>query len=76
MRLEALWRAFEHLRRDPALGMSVWLRDHADHHLPILMSNFGPFRRSEDKVDDGAPLPYFAPPKGLFIDVRSAALPD
>lgn len=44
VRLEALWRAWEHLRHDPALGMSVWLRDHLDHHLPILLDVTGPFR--------------------------------
>lgn len=44
VRLEALWRSWEHLRLDPALGMSVWLRDHLDHHLPVLLEPTGPFR--------------------------------
>jgi hypothetical protein len=44
-RLDALWRAWEHLRRDPALGPSTWWRDHADHHMPLLLSQEGPFRR-------------------------------
>ncbi|WP_216666160.1 DUF4913 domain-containing protein [Actinomyces faecalis] len=26
-------RSWEHPRQDPATGMSVWLRDHADHHM-------------------------------------------
>ena len=43
IRLEALWRAWEHLRQDPATGMSVWWRDHADHHMPALMAPDGPF---------------------------------
>ena len=43
IRLEALWRAWEHLRLDPTTGTSVWLRDHADHHMPILMDPDGPF---------------------------------
>lgn len=43
-RLDALWRAFEHLRLDPALGMSVWWRDHADHHLAVLMDPDGPLK--------------------------------
>ena len=43
-RLEALWRAWEHLRMDPSTGISVWLRDHADHHLGVLMSATGPER--------------------------------
>lgn len=44
VRLEALWRSWEHLRLEPSLGMSVWLRDHLDHHLPILLAVHGPFR--------------------------------
>jgi uncharacterized protein DUF4913 len=32
-RLDALWRAWEHLRLDAATGLSVWFRDHADHHM-------------------------------------------
>lgn len=70
MRLEALWRSWEHLRLDPATGMSVWLRDHADHHLAVLMDPEGPWRRAEDSSEAEAPLPYSAPPEGLFLDVR------
>lgn len=65
-RLEALWRAFEHLRRDPALGMSVWWRDHADHHMPILLSKFGPFGASKDANERGEPLPHTPPPAGIY----------
>ncbi|MET3976572.1 hypothetical protein ABIE39_002880 [Cellulosimicrobium sp. 4261] len=44
IRLEALWRAWEHLHQDPATGMSVWWRDHADHHMAILLDpQNGPF---------------------------------
>ncbi len=43
-RLESLWRAWEHLRLDPATGMSIWWRDHADHHMPALLSPDGPFK--------------------------------
>ena len=47
-RLEAMWRAWEHLRRDASTGTSVWLRDHADHHLGVLMSPTGPWALSKD----------------------------
>lgn len=75
IRLEALWRAWEHLRLDPATGMSIWWRDHADHHMPILMDPDGPFAGADANADanrspKGAPLPYLQPPKGLFLDVR------
>lgn len=75
IRLEALWRAWEHLRTDPATGMSVWWRDHADHHMPELMDPDGPFAAAdgdaeENRCSRGDPLPYVAPPAGLFPDVR------
>lgn len=76
IRLEALWRAWEHLRQDPATGMSVWWRDHADHHMAILMDPDGPFSEATEgdanMCKRGAPLPYVAPPAGLFPDVRLA----
>src|SRR5690606_35796777 len=73
IRLEALWRAWEHLRRDPATGMSVWWRDHADHHMAVLMSPEGPFAEAEGDLNQnkaGEPLPYIAPPEGMFPDIR------
>lgn len=50
-RLEALWRAWEHLRLDGTTGMSVWWRDHADHRMGILLSADGPFKGCSP--DDG-----------------------
>ena len=69
-RIDALWRAWEHLRLDGATGSSTWWIEHADHHLPILMSPEGPFAKSEDANKPGEPLPYTAPPEGFFPDVR------
>ncbi|MEU5774598.1 DUF4913 domain-containing protein [Streptomyces venezuelae] len=42
-RLTALWRAFEYLSSDPALGMSNWWLHHADPHLAVLLDPHGPF---------------------------------
>lgn len=74
IRLEALWRAWEHLRLDPSTGVSVWLRDHADHHMAVLMAPDGPFAEarndSRSHTSKNDPLPYVAPPEGLFPDVR------
>lgn len=70
MRLEALWRAWEHLRLDPATGMSVWWRDHADHHMRVLMADDGPFHGSKDAIEYGKPLTHVEPPEGLFVDER------
>lgn len=74
IRLEALWRAWEHLRQEPTTGMSVWWRDHADHHMAALMDSDGPFAGAEDSCKRGEPLPYLAPPPGMFPDVREPAV--
>jgi hypothetical protein len=70
-RLDALWRTWEHFRNDGAIGMSIWWRDHADHHMGVLLSLAGPFARTSGTTDFGDPLPYTAPPPGLYPDVRS-----
>ena len=71
IRLDAIWRAWEALRLDPATGMSVWVKDHADYHLAVLMSPTGPFRNSEDTAKITEPLPYEPPPAGLFVAPQS-----
>ena len=69
-RLEALWRAWEHLRHEPALGASTWWRDHADPHMAALTDpDHGPWKHcSPDKghSDRLQPLPAEACPAGLF----------
>jgi len=57
IRLEALWRSWEHLRLDAALGMSVWLREHADHHMTVLLSSNGPLKGCTPKQHSERPLP-------------------
>lgn len=72
-RLEALWRAWEHLRiaEDPT-AMSLWWRDHADHHLTILLEGARtPFKQCSAEPDHGhrddlPPLPVEAAPPGWF----------
>lgn len=66
VRIESLWRAWEFLRLDAATGTSVWFRDHADHHMAVLMNPDGPFSGSEEKTKRGEPLPHEEPPEGLF----------
>jgi hypothetical protein len=68
-RLEALWRAWEHLRLDPATGMSVWWRDHADHQMAALLAPDGPFKgcgTGRGHQPRSSPLPVSAAPPGLF----------
>ena len=69
---QSLIRSLGFLRRDPATGMSVWWRDHADHHMGVLMDPQGPFAAAdamatENQTSKGEPLPYEAPPEGLFL---------
>lgn len=44
LRLDALWNSWEYCRLDQSLGMSSWLRDHADYHLGPLLDPDGTFR--------------------------------
>lgn len=72
MRLEALWRSWEHLRLDPGTGMSVWWRDHADHHMPLLIAPGGPFDgiegidAPENTSKKQQPLAHIDAPAWLF----------
>ena len=74
-RLDALWRAWEHLRLDPDTGMSVWFRDHADHHMAVLLDSEGPFKRCSPIKGHRAldELPLEPPPEGLFVPMLWAA---
>ncbi|MGO9957762.1 MAG: DUF4913 domain-containing protein [Solirubrobacteraceae bacterium] len=75
-RLEALWRAWEALRLDPGTGLSVWWRDHADHHLAALLDADGPFKACGDGHLDDNPemLPHTPPPPDLFAEEPVGAL--
>lgn len=55
-RIEALWRTWEYLRLDPTTGLSVWWKDHADHHMAYLFSPEGTFRDCSP-TDGHQPLP-------------------
>ncbi|MGW0179408.1 DUF4913 domain-containing protein [Nocardia sp. NPDC003345] len=70
-RLEALWRAWEHLRQDGRTGMSIWFLEHADRHMEVLLDPKGPFKYCSVRhghKDMLIPLPVGKPPEGLFSD--------
>ncbi len=46
-RLEALWRSWESLRLEPALGMATWLTHHLDPQLTALLSRSGTFAQCQ-----------------------------
>lgn len=69
LRLEALWLAWEQSRLEGGAGMSCWLRDHADYHLPVLLDPDAAFRgcspeRGHQPRGRGA-VTWQAPPAGL-----------
>lgn len=70
-RIAALWRAWEHLRLDPATGMSIWWKEHADHHMRVLLHPQGPFYSCDMKEHREPELlePKKAP-DGWFQDLR------
>lgn len=65
-RLEAMWRAWEHLRLDPATGTSTWLLAHGDPHMRVLLAKDGPFALSEDSNRPGEALPFQPAPPALL----------
>lgn len=71
-RLEALWRAWESLRQDGTVGMSVWWRDHADYHLRLLLDGReGPFTRCRgEHGGENPPLAVEEPPEEWFGAAR------
>lgn len=74
-RVEALWRAWEHLRLDTTTGMSVWWKDHADVHMAVLLSQKGPFHRCDpDRHRTPEPLPCKMAPEGWFE--KASEIPD
>jgi len=79
-RLEALWRAWEHHRLDPALGMGIWWKDYADPTMAALLNPGGPFtacraNRHHDR-DPLPPLPHQPAPAVLFPDLRVRPEPE
>ena len=71
IRVEAIWRAWEHLRLEPALGISTWWLNHADPHMRVLMDKGGPFKKCafdghKTPVRDRTALPHTTPEAGIF----------
>ena len=71
IRMEAIWRAWEHLRLEPALGVSTWWLNHADPHMRILMDKEGPFKKCaydghKTPAPDRTALPHKTPEAGIF----------
>ena len=44
LRLDALWKSWEFMRRKPGTGIAVWMRDYCDYHMGALMREQGTFK--------------------------------
>jgi hypothetical protein len=53
--------------------MSMRWRDHADHHMGVLLSPAGSFARSFGTTDPGDLLPRTSTSRGQYVDVRTIA---
>ncbi|WP_425490235.1 DUF4913 domain-containing protein [Nocardioides soli] len=71
VRLEALWCSYEHLRWGAGFGgVSVWLRDHADPQVAVLLDPNGPFKCAGGAGHDAERervLPFEQAPGALFM---------
>lgn len=75
-RVDALWRAWEHLRLDGKTGMSVWWKDHADPHMAVLLNPKGPFHECDlERHKDPDPLPCDTAPPGWFPEEGDIPFP-
>lgn len=75
-RVDALWRAWEHLRLDGKTGMSVWWKDHADPHMAVLLNQKGPFHACDlERHKDPDPLPCDTAPPGWFPEEGDIPFP-
>ncbi|WP_131784472.1 DUF4913 domain-containing protein [Protofrankia symbiont of Coriaria ruscifolia] len=67
IRLEALWRAWEHARTDPNTGIATWHTNLLDPQLAVLCGPSGPFRACRpDRHEPDRPLPVAPTPPGHF----------
>lgn len=76
-RLEAVWEAFEVMRREPAPSFSTWLRDHLDPHMRSLSDPNGAFYRcdAEKGVHEAAEAwPTMPAPEGMFAVIPGAVI--
>jgi len=53
-RLMALWRSWEALRSDGAMGMASWIRDHLDSTRRELLGSDGPFQACDGEAQGEA----------------------
>ncbi len=75
-RLEALWKAFEVLRRDPGTGAATWWRDYADPTMAALSDAGGTFAKCSDTSHVLPPDLPMQPPAAWLIESDGSTLSD
>ncbi|MGN2637201.1 DUF4913 domain-containing protein [Nocardia takedensis] len=78
LRLEALWRAWEHLRNEASTGLSEWITEHADMHLALLFNPKGPFKYCDARGGHRSnpdPLPVASELEGMFSNPVQSETP-
>lgn len=73
-RLEALWKAFEVLRRDPGTGAATWWRDYADPTIAALSDAAGTFAKCSDTSHAVPPDLPMDRPAGWLLESDGATL--
>ncbi len=74
VRLIALWRAWEQLRTDSTTGMSIFMRDHFDPHMAVLLNRSNsPFVYCSPAghQEEADPLPVQPAPEGWWNDTAA-----
>ncbi len=75
-RLEALWKAFEVLRRDPGTGAATWWRDYADPTMAALSDAAGTFAKCSDTTHAVPPDLPMEPTAAWLLESDGATLSD
>ncbi len=75
-RLEALWKAFEVLRRDPGTGAATWWRDYADPTMAALSDAAGTFAKCSDTTHALPPDLPMEPPAAWLLESDGSTLRD
>ncbi|MGN2642249.1 DUF4913 domain-containing protein [Nocardia takedensis] len=76
VRMESIWRTWEHYRLQGPTGISLWLTNHADPHMQRMMDPEGPFiycHARKGHLSQGnsvlRPLPHLPAPLGWLDEI-------
>lgn len=70
MRVQSMWREWEHLRLEAGTGSGNWWLNHADPHMRVLLDLDGPFFNCVDGHEAPKQFKIEDAPSGWFPDER------